>query len=398
LKILMCCHLPLRPDLGGSKVYLEAAEAYRRHGHEVDLVGIDTIVDAVGWGERRFNLMDDSLRVQHFPKLLKRYILEKQDSYDIIEYEYLYLPFERADFSGDVVLVARSVLLLQHLQGLELPRFGGLRALAGIFFREPARRRDLQGRLNQSFECLSQADLVNVPNRRDRALLENLGLDSGKIVVQPYGLSEKRWEELRAFGERRRGHEGGLHPKLVFVGTFDNRKGGVEMPRIFSELLGDHPSLKFLLLGTAGQFPDAQGVLSRFPRDLWPKIEVRPKFDNRELGDLVADCSVGIFPSHLESFGFGPLELMAAGIPTACYDVPGPPEYTPPELLAPRGDAAALRKILSRLLSDPDFHRSCLESMRASTAPFVWEQTVEPTLETYDHFKHAAPRRIRSAK
>jgi glycosyltransferase involved in cell wall biosynthesis len=78
-----------------------------------------------------------------------------------------------------------------------------------------------------------------------------------------------------------------------------------------------------------------------------------PRFAAEALPELLAPCSVGIFPSYVEGFGYGVLEMLAASLPVIAYDVPGPPMMLPPEYLVGRGDVAGLSARVVALLRDP---------------------------------------------
>jgi len=125
----MCCHLPLKATLGGAKVYLEAAEFYKRLGHKVHLVGID---EMAGIDDP---YMDELWRIENFPEILKKYILTNHSNYDVIEFESLYLPYcLKKEVKS--LLVARSVLLDLHFREISIPRFPGLRSIAGLLFKK----------------------------------------------------------------------------------------------------------------------------------------------------------------------------------------------------------------------------------------------------------------------
>ena len=120
-------------------------------------------------------------------------------------------------------------------------------------------------------------------------------------------------------------------PVVGFVGTFDPRKGMCEFPDLVDRVVRRIPGVTFRLLGTAGMVPDADGVRGYFPRWLWPRLEIYPRYDPNELPGLLAGVSVGVFPSRVESFGYGVLEMLAAAVPVIAYDAPGPHVMLPPE-------------------------------------------------------------------
>ena len=82
-------------------------------------------------------------------------------------------------------------------------------------------------------------------------------------------------------------------------------------------------------------------------------IELVSDYQPDELPALLANCTVGAFPSYVEGFGLAVIEQLAAGLPTVAYDTPGPRgilERELPEMLIPSGDVAAFASALTRLL------------------------------------------------
>ena len=94
-----------------------------------------------------------------------------------------------------------------------------------------------------------------------------------------------------------------------------------------------HPAAQFLFLGTMFDETVVRGDLGS---DNSSRIFCRPAFAVRDLPSLIADCVMGIFPSHVEGFGLALLEQLAAGLPTVAYNVPGPRQ-----ILRESGDAAS---------------------------------------------------------
>jgi glycosyltransferase involved in cell wall biosynthesis len=216
-------------------------------------------------------------------------------------------------------------------------------------------------------KTLRQADLINVSNRRDAELLRDLGYPDRKIIVQPYAISAESTAAFQAIDlEARR------NPSVVFLGSFDPRKGGPDLPVIFAKIVAKIPSVTFHLLGTGGMFQSAGQVLSVFPRRLRPRLRVVPRFTSSQLPALLGSLSLGVFPSYLEGFGFAVLEQLGSGLPVVAYDSPGPSDILPREWLVSRGDAQALAERAIALLSDERLLRTARHLARAHASKFSW--------------------------
>ena len=136
-------------------------------------------------------------------------------------------------------------------------------------------------------------------------MLIRSGVLADKIVVFPFGLSDDR---AAAFGRLpcERGHQN----VVAFVGTFDWRKGAAVCQH-HADGATSVPGVKFRLLGTRGMY--ATDVARHFPKSLNRHLEVVPTFEPPSLLNLLSDCALGFFPSYIEGFGFGVLEMLAAG-------------------------------------------------------------------------------------
>lgn len=366
-RILFCCPTPLRPTLGASKVYIEVAAGFRRLGWDVSLLGPDEVA-----GGRSVD--------PHFeqPDYLRSYLRKHAGEYAVIEYEHYALPFPRADFPTATLFVARSVLTVHaHLEA-DIPAYPTWRSRLRHLIWGPGGRRWPKRMVPQADRTLGTADLINVSNTYDAITLSRHGHAADKIVVFPYGLFEERSDAFRPAPDAIPDP-----PVIAFVGSFDPRKGMVDLPRVATAVMREFPRAIFRLIGTAGLVATAERVLSFFPRGVRPHIQVTPRFEPRELPELLSGCTLGVFPSRLESFGFGVLEMLAAGLPVIAYDVPGPPMMLPQEYLVRRGDASAMAEKIVTLLGDGQRLTDARRWARRRSQDFRWEDIVRRTAETY---------------
>jgi glycosyltransferase involved in cell wall biosynthesis len=339
MRILMCSPHPLVRELGAPKVLIELAEALREIGVTCDVVGPSDARPAA--------------------------------EYDVVEldHEAASLPCEGAA-GARVLIVARSVLLVDHLDHVPLP---WLRRARGSI-----RRR---ARFRRAEVTLRACDLINVSNDDDKAALVRRGYAADKIVVLPFGLSAARraaFEErcnvsIPADGRRR----------IAFVGTFDYRKGARDFGRIAEVVCFSGAEMR--LLGTAGMFQTEAEVLRFFPRSVRAKVEVVPRFNPDDLPTLLADCATGVFPSYYEGFGFGVLEMLAAAIPVIAYDAPGPSMMLPRDWLMPPGNTFAMSAITLELLRDPELLARERVRARQFSNRFDWLDIARRTVRAYEN-------------
>ncbi|HAZ14434.1 MAG: hypothetical protein A2X86_00055 [Bdellovibrionales bacterium GWA2_49_15] len=377
MKILLCCPYPLDLRLGAAKVYMEVARAFTEAGQECCIKGLDEME----WPES-LTTMTEEKKLQRYPLALKSYIQKYGEAYDVIEYEFRFLPFARQEFPAKPLLVARSTLLIHHLAQIEIPIFPTWRGRLGKFLKGPMRRREFAGKIELADMTLRHADFINVTNSDDAQCLIKHGHDKKKIGVFSYALFPDRWNALAQFNQ---GKNKTLlaQPRLAFVGTFDNRKGAVEFPRLLELLVAKNPKVKIVLLGTSAMFATVEAVLGCFPEKLRSHIEVIEKFSPEQLPALLRDCSVGVFPSHLESFGYGILEMLAAGLPVVSYKTPGPPVLLPETWMVKRGDVEKMANVVLSWIGHPDVWCQAQEHAVAISKKFVWSGVAMETLQSY---------------
>ena len=407
MNILFCVPEKITTRLGAPKVYVELAEALERQGQQCTLVGINEVAPDIGQYDRKID------RNEYYAQCLKTYIHENAAAYDVIEYEHQFLPFSREELPAEVLLVARSVLLVHNAHHTSLPTLQGIPLLlqnlsndftAGTLFSEKgpslieylrvlkkhvgtawhyaSTSNDRKAYATMATKTCKAADLVMVSNQPDRDTLQKHGVDADKVTVLPYGMSPERYD---SFAEA-----ASTAPEtqtVVFVGTFDFRKGGAtDLPHIMRHIHREAPETNFLLLGTQGLFVSAEEVLLHFPSSVRSKIEVVPQYDPETLPSLLSRADIGVFPSYYEGFPFSVLEMLAAGLPVHAYDAPGAPEMLCSKYVVPRGDwRAIVGKVLSLLGRNSEL-KEAAKSSRHKVQKFNWNDIATQTIETYTRY------------
>lgn len=278
-------------------------------------------------------------------------MIKNAEKYDVVLYEFDSLPYCRDLFCRKTLFIARPALISYPETEPKIPvnfrtrvSFIYHQLLNFLKFSNVSSRKRLEVEKSIS---LSQSDIIQVQNSLDADLLISKGFDRSKIIVVPNGISDERRSEFQKLPKSYQGHF-----TIAFIGTFDFRKGAMDFPFIVKAINKKHPDCRFKLLGTKGLFATAEQVLNFFPMKLRHTIEVIPTFEPEELPELLKDCQIGIFPSYLESFGFGALEMMCAGLPVVSYCIPGPSDFILNELLVPVGDKKLLVKKVIELMED----------------------------------------------
>jgi glycosyltransferase involved in cell wall biosynthesis len=369
MRILFCSQNPLDRRLGAPKALMELAEQLDGLGWRCRLasdVEISPNIRRLGIGIRR---------AREFSRSLTTFLDRNAKDFDVVDYDHTVLPAPRSRFSPSTLFVARVPMLHHHLESIPIPRVKGVRSLLGVLVKGPYRHLELRLVVTRANRTLQTADLINVSNDHDRAALQAKGFDPGKVVVLPLGLTQARMAQFASSPPR-----APSRPRVAFVGTFDPRKGAHDFPAIIGAVARAVPECRFRLLGVRMSEGRVRG---HFPRKLRPRLEIYPTFEPDDLPRLLGDCSLGMFPSYIEGFGFGVLEMLTASLPVIAYDAPGPPAMLPPEYLVPRGAAQEMAFRIIGLLGNADRLAAARLWARERARDFTWERAAQVTSDAY---------------
>lgn len=371
MRILFCSHNPLDVRAGAAKVFIEVAAEMSKLGADCTLLSDSDVFPEIS----RYRGLSLSY---HYAKALREYLRKNSRNYDVIDYDHMHLPFEHRSFNNSSLFVARSVLLTHHSAVARLPSFPRLRSRLGSIVKSPWWRFERNVHLLLANKTIRHADLVNVSNEADLAVLRRSGVSASKVVVIPFGLTEERLKSFATAAPERVG----MPPKIAFVGTFDARKGGPDLIKLLKLLVARVPDVRLKLLGA--RYRSENDVRSFFPEALQQRLEIVSQFDPNDLGALLSDCALGVFPSYFEGFGFAVLEMLASALPVVAYDAPGPPMMLPPDLLVPVGNVKLLAERTISLLENRAELLEKRKWAKARAAEFLWCKFGKMTLDAYE--------------
>jgi glycosyltransferase involved in cell wall biosynthesis len=394
MRILMVQMTPWDRRLGGSRVQLELAEAMQASGHTVDHFAFEDAFPNASEGRLA------ELFRPHFARYAERYVQANGSRYDVVDALDGTISVPKDSLRFDGLLVARSIGLRAVYR--DALRDSTKRFWSGRSRGKPGIRQIRDWRSHQadllSNRSVRHADLVNVCNRDEVTyLVEKLGVPAQRVVRLPFGLDETR----RASFAARRSDLATRTPEVAFVGSWEWRKGTLEWPHIIRAIHARRPEVRFRLLGTgvpAARVLDELGCVGD------PRVVVIPTYASEDLPDLLSRATVGMFPSHIEGFGFGVLEMLAAGLPVVAYDAPGQREMLTAldrTLLTPVGDPIAIADRALDLLFD-DTERARLSAAGADVADGLrWSDIASQTIEVYEahlsRLKRPAPQGVAAA-
>lgn len=378
LRILIVVNLPWDSRLGAVRIYMELADQWRASGHVVEKYSLSDAFPDARASSARF-----TIRQLLFSYKAAAFVRKNSARFDVVDALIGVLPFSKTKLGFHGLLVARSVGLYRLYEQFDRSiekRWPGRpkgRFLGRIFYALTQRRL-----LYASGKAVSHADLINLPNEEEAVCLrQEIGEDL-PILVQPYGLTAER---RRAFLEAAAAAQIRLaQQRICFIGMWGPRKGARDWSGIIQRIRARIPAAQFRFLGT---MVDSKAMIPDLQLETLEGVEFISDYQPDDLPGLLADCTVGAFPSYAEGFGLAVLEQLAAGIPTVAYDTAGPRDLLGgrlPELLVPKGGVDAFAdKICSILQLDPDRYQEMFARSAEAAKGFSWPPIAERTLEAY---------------
>jgi glycosyltransferase involved in cell wall biosynthesis len=381
MRILFCSPNAKSKSFGAPKVLVELSEELELFGWNVNFITSDDL------SKETYDNLTPKQSQKIYSENLRDYLKKHAANYDVVDYDHGHLPYSRIEFAANTLMVARSVLLAHHfkpdLKKIPSKPTRNWKCELKFFLKQSLQINKLEEtqaerRIKIAHHTCLEADLVNVANEDDKLELIKSGIPETKICVIPYGISRFH----RPLFEQISSDLPSEH-KVAFVGTFDYRKGASDFPRIVENICQFIPNVTFRLIGTNGLFTSKNEVLNFFSEKTRNHIEVIPRFEPNDLPRFLSDCSLGIFPSYIEGFGFGVLEMLAASVPVIAYNSPGPPMMLPKEYLVEPGDTDKMVEKVVDLLNDSVKLSSARIWAKERSQQFCWEKIAKETSQVY---------------
>ncbi|KMP11322.1 hypothetical protein UR09_03480 [Candidatus Nitromaritima sp. SCGC AAA799-A02] len=174
-------------------------------------------------------------------------------------------------------------------------------------------------------------------------------------------------------------------PHLLFWGRIEEEKGLPELFTAIKKVSAKVPEIKLTLVGEGSRLTEYQQMVS--DRGLAGQVELPGWLGLREIQDFATRCSLGVFPSRIESFGLSVVESMAAGLPVIAASSGAIPENVEDRVtgtLVPGGDPGALADAILTALENPEHQETQAGKARdAVRRKFSWDRTADRLVELY---------------
>lgn len=378
LRILVIVNGAWDPRFGAVRVWIELAAEWTKAGNFVEKF---CLTDAFPTATTSSALA--AFRLLLFPFRAARFVRNNADRFDVIDAHIGTLPFSKQSLRWSGLLVARSVGFYRLYEKFE-------KTAAKRW--PPLDKGKLSGRIFYGFfkkrvrvaseASVKYCDLLNLPNLDELACVRGEMQLATPAVVQPYGLAPAR---QRALGSVAHSVENRWRAKKVcFLGMWSARKGARDWGQIIQRIRARVPAARFIFLGT---MVEDHLVLEDLKLGVPDFLELVPQFAPDDLPRLLADCTVGAFPSYVEGFGLAVIEQLAAGLPTVAYDAPGPRDIlrdASSELLVLSGDIPSFSEAVAAILErDLASYQDLCQRSANIAERFSWPRIARDTLAEY---------------
>lgn len=208
-------------------------------------------------------------------------------------------------------------------------------------------------------------------------IVKGLGGDYAKKVgVIPPGI-ENSWFEVE--------RNPVASNRLLFWGRVEEEKG---LPELFVALKTVSKKIKDLKLTLVGEGNRLQEYKTQVANlGLSDHVEFTGWLSDREIQNLAAQSSLGVFPSRIESFGLSVVEAMAAGLPVIAARggaVPENIEDGVTGILVPVNNSDVLAKAIITSLEDSKSAENRAKAAKSAVQEkFSWEKSADSMLELY---------------
>ena len=277
-------------------------------------------------------------------------------------------------FSFGIARRGGTLLALAH----ELPPFPRVRQIAVAHdltdFKWFAERGSVSTRLRNALwrAGLKRSDrVVAISEATRRDLVQIMGVLPDRIDVVYEGADTSLFRPLPA-------PRADAGPRfLLYAGTLDPHKNLPFLFEVFTTLRGSVEDITLKLVGRHDP-ARAQALLASLPEDLRPAVDFVGFVSDKELAELMAQCSAFVFPSLNEGFGLAAVEAMACGAPVIAADAGSLPEVVGSGgTLLPPDDQEAWLTELVRVLTDDGYRQKMSQLALSRSRAFSWAQAAE---------------------
>ncbi len=364
VRILIAIGVPRQKEAGAAGVVLNHALGLQKLGHSVECWFLEDVLERPPRPQRLESLL--------FAAAAAKRILRERNRFDVAN---LHAPW------GCVYGIWRKVFhpaggppYVMTMQGSEERFVAAMRieqkkgrALNFAWQNRAWHRLYHQTMYNYSIET---ADYGMVAAREGCILAEvKHRREPGRMWFVPNGTEERFF--------LRRGYEEKNPLRLLFVGTWLDRKGIHYLAEAFAQLAARNADLQ---LTVAGCVLPEEAVRKFFAAQTQGRIHVIPFMRRDDMPKLYAEHDIYFFPSLVEGMPLTLLEAMATGMPVVTTNSSGMADVVEDEvngLLVPAADTASLVEATERLCGSAQLREKLGLAGQETMRRYTWEKIAQ---------------------
>ena len=174
-------------------------------------------------------------------------------------------------------------------------------------------------------------------------------------------------------------------PHLLFWGRIEEEKGLPELLKAMKNISTKIPETKLTIVGEGSQLQEYKRMVA--DQGLSSRVEFPGWLTTQAIQQLAAKCSLGVFPSRIESFGLSVVEAMAGGLPILAACAGAIPENVEDGItgtLIPKENPNALTGALIKALKDPERQEAFARKARGVVRQkFSWNVAASKMTKLY---------------
>jgi len=368
MNILIALGVPCMREAGTAGLVLQQAEELRKLGHRVDCWFFADVITKPRWPARLSDL--------EFAWRLSRRIRKNPTQYDVVN---LLAPW------GCVYGLSRKLFPSPDLPLYVFTMQGSEERYALVMRAEDRKGRATNFRWKNRLWhrvyhqtlydlSISTAAFGAVANREGWTHSElKYRFQPGRIWYVPNGVN-KEFFQPRTFCE-------GDATRLLFVGTWLDRKGIYYLVDAFTQLA---PRLPSLTLTVAGCMLDEQQIRAYFPMEIRTRVSVVPFISREAMPAIYGGHDILVLPSLIEGMPLSLLEAMATAMPLVTTNTCGMADVIEDNfngLLVPAANGPALAASIQRLRESPELRKSLGAQAQQTARRYTWD-AIARQLET----------------
>jgi glycosyltransferase involved in cell wall biosynthesis len=377
MKILIAIGVPRQREAGAAGVVLHHARELAESGHQVDCWFLEDVLIHPARPKR----LEALLFAFHAAKRM----LREKNAYDVVNF---HAPYGCAYGVWRKIVRASSPPYVMTMQGSEERYVRAMRReqRKGRAFHFAWTNRVWHRAYHQTmFDwSIRTCDYGAVANREGWVMAElKYNREAGRIRYVPNGVGEPFFAN-RSYAPR-------SPLRLLYVGTWLDRKGVYYLADSFQMLAQDDPSIVLTVAGCGNTEGEVKGY---FAPEVRNRVQVVPFVPRDEMPSVYAEHDIFVFPSLVEGMPLTLLEAMASGMPVVTTLSGGMADVVEDGfngLLVPPADAQEFARAVRELCGSPGLRCRLGHEAQNTMRRYTWKQV---TGQLEELFAHAAAQEL----